>query len=72
MKHMMLPKRLINIFTACEYVLYTVGIWAYYMAKNSYKDLKAFLTPPKYADQKNLKEKNIPLAFWGQHYLGQK
>ena len=31
-----------------------------YMAKNSYKDLTAFFTPPKYADQKNLKEKNIP------------
>ena len=30
------------------------------MAKNSYKDLTAFFTPPKYADQKNVKEKNIP------------
>ena len=28
--------------------------------KNSYKDLTAFFTPPKYADQKNMKEKNIP------------
>ena len=27
------------------------------MAKNSYKDLTAFFTPPKYADQKNMKEK---------------
>ena len=27
------------------------------MAKNSYKDLTAFFTPPKYADQENLKEK---------------
>ena len=30
------------------------------MAKKSYKDLTAFFTPPKYADQKNMKEKNIP------------
>ena len=27
------------------------------MAKNSYKDLTAFFTTPKYADQKNMKEK---------------
>ena len=31
------------------------------MAKNSYKDLTAFFTPPKYADQKDIKEKNNPL-----------
>ena len=30
------------------------------MAKNSYKDLTAFSTPPKYADQKNMKEESIP------------
>ena len=30
------------------------------MAKNSYKDFTAFFTPPKYADQKNRKEKIIP------------
>ena len=30
------------------------------MAKNSYKDLTAFFTTPKYADQKMMKEKNIP------------
>ena len=30
------------------------------MAKNSYKDLKAFFIPPMYADDKNMKEKNIP------------
>ena len=38
----------------------TVGIWACYMAKNSYKDFTAFFTPIKYADQKNVREKNIP------------
>ena len=27
------------------------------MAKNSYKDLTAFFTSPKYADHKNMKEK---------------
>ena len=30
------------------------------MAKNSYKNLTPFFTPPKYADQKQMKEKNIP------------
>ena len=39
---------------------YTVGIWAYFMAKNSYKDLTAFFIPPKYVDHKIMKEKNIP------------
>ena len=27
------------------------------MAKNSYKDLTAFFIPPKYGNQKNMKEK---------------
>ena len=38
----------------------TVGIGANYMAKNSYKDLKAFFIPPRFVDHKNIKEKNIP------------
>ena len=30
------------------------------MAKNSYKDLTDFFTTPKFADQRNMGEKNIP------------
>ena len=42
---------------------HTVGIWAYYMAKNSYKDLAAFFRPFEYADQKNMKEKKSHCGF---------
>ena len=30
------------------------------LQKNSYKDLTAFFTPPKYVDQNNMNEKNMP------------